>query len=344
MADLNPRREIEESLSRSESGYTEEQSRAEISGTSSSQMPFMNVNEDHVVYKVYKRRWFGLIQLVLLNIVVSWDVSTSNSKALYQRKKTHQLTLCPVAILLRCCRYGCHLLLHNRKYHKLVKHGVPLRLRCGCPSHLIHPPHRRSTTRNHRVLDLHPRRQLATLRRHTLFPTLLPPHHDWTNPDRVRPALCPLRSNPLLRSLVFAQRPCLGHRARLACQPLRRGPWPADQPFPSPPPGLDPEYDPLCCADLLRRYHSIILHPFETPHALIALHDASAPLDSTHPQTPPVQLDLLPSLPPFCHLRWSLQFGLVSSYPVLLALRFLRQRIRHRRRAADPHRPGCGRH
>lgn len=25
-------------------------------------------------YKVYKRRWFGLIQLVLLNIVVSWDV------------------------------------------------------------------------------------------------------------------------------------------------------------------------------------------------------------------------------------------------------------------------------
>lgn len=26
------------------------------------------------VYKVYKRRFFGLIQLVLLNIVVSWDV------------------------------------------------------------------------------------------------------------------------------------------------------------------------------------------------------------------------------------------------------------------------------
>jgi hypothetical protein len=28
-----------------------------------------------VEYKVYKRRWFGLIQLVLLNIIVSWDVS-----------------------------------------------------------------------------------------------------------------------------------------------------------------------------------------------------------------------------------------------------------------------------
>jgi hypothetical protein len=29
----------------------------------------------HTHYKVYKRRWFGLLQLVLLNIVVSWDVS-----------------------------------------------------------------------------------------------------------------------------------------------------------------------------------------------------------------------------------------------------------------------------
>jgi FLVCR family MFS transporter 7 len=29
----------------------------------------------HEYYKVYKRRWIGLIQLVLLNIVVSWDVS-----------------------------------------------------------------------------------------------------------------------------------------------------------------------------------------------------------------------------------------------------------------------------
>lgn len=26
-------------------------------------------------YKVYKRRWFGVVQLTLLNIIVSWDVS-----------------------------------------------------------------------------------------------------------------------------------------------------------------------------------------------------------------------------------------------------------------------------
>jgi len=32
---------------------------------------------DGIVYKTYKRRWFGLLQLTLLNIVVSWDVSIS---------------------------------------------------------------------------------------------------------------------------------------------------------------------------------------------------------------------------------------------------------------------------
>ena len=33
----------------------------------------------HAHYKVYKRRWFGLAQLVLLNVVVSWDVSNDVS-------------------------------------------------------------------------------------------------------------------------------------------------------------------------------------------------------------------------------------------------------------------------
>jgi hypothetical protein len=26
-------------------------------------------------YRTYKRRWFGLLQLILLNVVISWDVS-----------------------------------------------------------------------------------------------------------------------------------------------------------------------------------------------------------------------------------------------------------------------------
>lgn len=41
-------------------------------------MTFDTVPDDEsqstVPYKVYKRRFFGLAQLVLLNIVVSWDV------------------------------------------------------------------------------------------------------------------------------------------------------------------------------------------------------------------------------------------------------------------------------
>lgn len=30
--------------------------------------------QDISEYRVYKRRWFGLVQLALLNIIVSWDV------------------------------------------------------------------------------------------------------------------------------------------------------------------------------------------------------------------------------------------------------------------------------
>lgn len=38
---------------------------------------------DGVVYKVYKRRWFGLVQLTLLNIVVSWDWLTFSPVSQY---------------------------------------------------------------------------------------------------------------------------------------------------------------------------------------------------------------------------------------------------------------------
>lgn len=42
------------------------------------------------LYKVYKRRWFGLVQLTLMNIMVSWDVRAS------------------AALRDRCClRHGC---------------------------------------------------------------------------------------------------------------------------------------------------------------------------------------------------------------------------------------------
>lgn len=33
-----------------------------------------HTESNHVEHRVYKRRFFGLFQLVLLNIIVSWDV------------------------------------------------------------------------------------------------------------------------------------------------------------------------------------------------------------------------------------------------------------------------------
>ena len=36
-------------------------------------------NPGAIEYRVYKRRWFGLVQLALLNIIVSWDVSNDDS-------------------------------------------------------------------------------------------------------------------------------------------------------------------------------------------------------------------------------------------------------------------------
>lgn len=46
--------------------------------------PSQDLTEDGTVefFKVYKRRWFGLVQLTLLNIVVSWDVSPVYSQSI----------------------------------------------------------------------------------------------------------------------------------------------------------------------------------------------------------------------------------------------------------------------
>lgn len=61
---------------RGEGGLLEEASQLEPSRTESTFQLAAEANGGPVVaYKVYKRRWFGLAQLILLNIVVSWDVS-----------------------------------------------------------------------------------------------------------------------------------------------------------------------------------------------------------------------------------------------------------------------------
>lgn len=49
--------------------------------------------EGERVYRVYKRRWFGLVQLTLMNIVVSWDVSIlSYLNPLEGRKKANEIS------------------------------------------------------------------------------------------------------------------------------------------------------------------------------------------------------------------------------------------------------------
>ncbi|KAL8864801.1 MAG: hypothetical protein Q9174_007215, partial [Haloplaca sp. 1 TL-2023] len=52
------------------------------------------------VYRVYKRRWFGLMQLVLMNIIVSWDVSLYSSlkrPSSWLTRDTQWLSFSPVA-------------------------------------------------------------------------------------------------------------------------------------------------------------------------------------------------------------------------------------------------------
>ena len=44
-------------------------------------------NGQHVVYRVYKIRWFGLTQLILLNIIVSWDVSIDLTLIQYNTRR-----------------------------------------------------------------------------------------------------------------------------------------------------------------------------------------------------------------------------------------------------------------
>lgn len=56
-----------------------------------------------VFYKVYKRRWFGLVELTLLSLLVSWEVSLTlipSSQSLTQATPALLLTLIRFAMIL----------------------------------------------------------------------------------------------------------------------------------------------------------------------------------------------------------------------------------------------------
>ncbi len=74
MADLNTAQPAAHTAAPAESHRYSDELRRGISTTDSSPHASTGAFENHVEYKVYKRRWFGLGQLVLLNIILSWGV------------------------------------------------------------------------------------------------------------------------------------------------------------------------------------------------------------------------------------------------------------------------------
>ena len=78
MGDMSPQQTREDKpTSQWEERYTDAQSNGQSSGS----QPDVAGEEEaapivgaRIEYRVYRIRWFGLAQLILLNIVVSWDV------------------------------------------------------------------------------------------------------------------------------------------------------------------------------------------------------------------------------------------------------------------------------
>ncbi|KAI1380347.1 MFS general substrate transporter [Hypoxylon crocopeplum] len=66
-----------------------------------------NGDRASVTYKVYKRRWFGLVQLTLLNIIVSWDWLTfspvSQNAAIYYNTSESAINWYSTAFLFAFC-------------------------------------------------------------------------------------------------------------------------------------------------------------------------------------------------------------------------------------------------
>jgi len=163
--------------------YAAEDSLAETSRATTNIEAETPHNVDPTIYRVYRIRWFGLFQLILLNIIVSWDVSLRQPPlSLHQAKHTladHRTT---VALLLPRRQHSSDLLLHHRERHQLALHGLPLRLRRRLARNYLCPLLWRSPPFPHHRFALHPPRQLDPLCRHTLLPTPIRRRHVRANP------------------------------------------------------------------------------------------------------------------------------------------------------------------
>jgi hypothetical protein len=76
-------------------------------------------------YKVYKRRFFGLAVLVLLNIIVSWDVCYKSRRILHP----HFADSKTVVDLFGRIKHCFPILSSVRKCHQLAQYWLSLRIR-----------------------------------------------------------------------------------------------------------------------------------------------------------------------------------------------------------------------
>jgi hypothetical protein len=157
----------------------------------------------HAHFKVYKRRWFGLAQLVLLNVVVSWDVSrlySYHGSAFYHDenededlqqlpKFTRYLTLSIVAHIRPRVHLVSPLLLRLRNLHKLALNRLPLFLRRQqSPNNLPSPP---GPQRQHpRRLATPVTRQLDPVCRHARLGRHIRARHVWADINGIGAAVC----------------------------------------------------------------------------------------------------------------------------------------------------------
>lgn len=163
-------------------------------------------------YKVYKRRWFGLVQLTLLNIIVSWDVSGfsvvdgSRSSLLFPRKVPLASALDPPAATRLChgffsCASGPLIgTLHGRKTQLAVKEFV-----AGHTDHIrgyLHRLRRHAASRIQTSHTLFTRNGRARLQRKSpswmkfSFPTLILTMNRSGSPSRPSPAMRRTTSTP----------------------------------------------------------------------------------------------------------------------------------------------------
>lgn len=197
---------------------------------------------DVVVYKTYKRRWFGLVQLTLLNIIVSWDVSLvfscssqlmqalapswtflrtyHNVYIIFNTLNGRSINTYIVAHVRTRILVSSHLLQHLRNHRKLALNPFPLLLRRRHPFRDLRPARRPQTLHYHRSRP-RPRRKLDSV---CGVPRLLSWHlrgrRVRADPHRSSPAICPLRSSQVLRSLVLAQGKGGRHRRGQSGKPL----------------------------------------------------------------------------------------------------------------------------